>query len=119
MVDQEPGLDGFPQPDLVGQDGTTRKRGAEGEERRLDLVRVEVDLGIRQHRRQLLDAVGSATPRQFMGEVLGVVRRQVHRVGATGRSARATFVRHQDSPTSAVERRATPGNSDQPTGRIG
>ena len=84
LVDQEPGLDGFPQPDFVGQDGAAGKRVAEGEECRLDLVRIEIDLGIGQDRRQLLNAVGSTTPRQFVGDVLGVVRRELHGITSTG-----------------------------------
>ena len=74
----------LPKPHFVGQDGTTGKRVAEGEECRFDLMRIEIDLGIRQDRRQLLNAVGSTTPRQFVGDVLGVVRRQLHGVTSTG-----------------------------------
>ena len=75
LGDQEPGLDGLSQAHLVGQDGTTGKRVPEGEQSRLDLMGIQVDLGIRENRRQLLDAVEAPPPRQFMGDVLGVVRR--------------------------------------------
>ena len=62
----------FPSP-LRRPGSPARKWVAEGEQRRLDLVRVQVDLGIRQHGRQLLDAVGGTPLRQFVGKILGVV----------------------------------------------
>ena len=48
LREHQPRLDGLAKPDLVGQQHTTRERRLEGEQRRVDLVRVQVDLGIDQ-----------------------------------------------------------------------
>jgi len=44
LRDDEAGLDGFSEPDLVREDDAARQRIAAGEEGRLDLMRVEVNL---------------------------------------------------------------------------
>ena len=78
LGEQEPGLDGLAQPDFVGQDRTLREGAAEGEECGLDLMGIQIDLGIGQHRRELLDAVGGTAFGELVGKILGVKVGQVH-----------------------------------------
>lgn len=84
LDDQEPRLDGLAQTHFVGQNRppgewiTKRKQGC------FDLVRVEIDLGVGENRRQPFDAVGCTTPRQFVGDVFRVIRRELHGVTSTG-----------------------------------
>ena len=78
LSDQEARLDGLAQTDLIGEDRPAGQRIAEREQGRFDLVRVEINLSIGENRRQPFDAVGRTTPRQLVGDVLGVVRRELH-----------------------------------------
>ena len=71
----QPGLDGLAEADLVGQQRAFGERRAESEQRRVDLMRIQIDLRVDQRRRELLHAVGRAAARQLVGEVLGVVGR--------------------------------------------
>ena len=41
-------------------------------------MRVEIDLRVRQRRREFFDAVGRAAARQLVGDVLGVIVSQFH-----------------------------------------
>jgi hypothetical protein len=70
---KEARLDRLSEPDFVGEDRSFGERAAKGKERGIDLIRVEVDLGVCQHRRELLHAVGGAAFRQLMREVFRVV----------------------------------------------
>ena len=48
LADDEAGLDGLPEPNLVGQEGAVGQRRAEREEGSVDLVGVQVDRGVQQ-----------------------------------------------------------------------
>ena len=50
LRDDQPGFDGFAEADFVGKDDAAREGIAAGEKRGIDLVRVEVYLGIDQGR---------------------------------------------------------------------
>ncbi len=75
-------LDGLSEPDFVGEQHATRQRRLEGEQRRVDLVRVQVDLRIDQGAGQPVVTVRRAASRQFVRVVLRVVGRQ--RLGEGG-----------------------------------
>ena len=107
----------LPRPTSSANNAAFRQRGAKGEQRGFDLVGVQIDLGIDKRTGELFDAIGRASLGELMCKVLRMVRRQVNRV-ATWRSTRVSFVRHQDSPTSAAERRTTAQNSGQPARTI-
>src|SRR5450756_423957 len=95
---QQPSLDRLPQPHLVGEDGALGKRAAEGEERRLDLMRVEIDLRVGENSSELLDAVGRAALGDLVGEVLGVEvgdhERRALPFGSRGRHVVIRYVQH-------------------------
>ena len=67
------GLDGLAQAHFVGQQRAFGKRRVEGEQGRIDLMRVQIDLRIHQRTGQLLDAIRRAAAGQLVGEVFGVV----------------------------------------------
>jgi len=69
-------LDGLAEPHLVGQDDASGERVAAGEQRRFDLVRIQVDLGVDERRAQGCDAVGVRPPGQLPGEELCLMRRK-------------------------------------------
>lgn len=74
LRDHEAHLDGLAQAHLVGKDRALRKRRAEGEKRRLNLMRVQVHLHVHQRARKLFHTVRRAAQRQLMGEEFRVVR---------------------------------------------
>ncbi len=76
LREQQTCLDCLAQPYLVGKYRALRERALERKERRLDLMWIEIDLGVRQHCRQLLDAVGWTALCQLLGEVPGVEGRR-------------------------------------------
>jgi hypothetical protein len=78
----EPRLDRLAEPDFVGQQHTARERRPEREQRRVDLVGVQVDLCVHERGRQPVVAVRWAAARQLVRVVLRVVRRQ--RLGEGG-----------------------------------
>lgn len=66
-------LNGFAEAHLVGEDRALRKRRSEREERRFDLMRVEVHLRIYQRPRELFRTVGGTALGEFVGEEFRVV----------------------------------------------
>ena len=67
------GLHGFAETHLVGEQGALGERRIERKQRRIHLMRIEIDLRIDQRASQLLNAIRGAAASQLMGEVLGVV----------------------------------------------
>ena len=66
-------FNGLSQTNLIRKQRALRQRGLECEESGIDLVGIQIDLCIRERRRELLDAIGRAAARELVGEVLGVV----------------------------------------------
>ena len=60
-------------PHLVRQQHSFGERRSEREQRRVDLVGIEVDLGIHQSRGQPVHAVGRSPAGELMGPELGMV----------------------------------------------
>ena len=96
----------FPSPTSSARNGALGERAAKGEQRRLDLMRIEVDLRVGQNRGELLDAVRRAASTELVGEVLGVEVGD-HEQGALPMSSRGSdrardlCIRH---PTCAAQR---------------
>ncbi|MCP9451828.1 MAG: hypothetical protein NNA23_03990 [Nitrospira sp.] len=85
--DQSSGLNRFTKAHFVGKGGPLREGTAEGEQRGLDLVRIEVNLRIGEYGGKLLHAIGGATPGQFVSQVFRVVGGQAHPLGVRSQSA--------------------------------
>ena len=66
-------FDGLAQPHLVSQQYAFLQWVPKGEQRRLDLMRVQIDAGIEQRLGEAINAIGGVSPRQLVGVVLGVV----------------------------------------------
>ena len=73
LAEHDSRLDPLPEANLVGQDDALGEGRLQGKERRLDLMRVEVDGRVEQRHRQTVHSAGGTT-REVMGEVLGMVR---------------------------------------------
>ena len=73
LQDDEAGFDGFAQPHFVGKDDAAREGIAAGEKRGINLVRVEVYLGIDQGRGEGFDAVAGSAPGRLPGKVLALL----------------------------------------------
>ena len=73
LQDDQPGFDGFAEADFVGKDDAAREGIAAGEKRGINLVRVEVYLGINQGRGEGFDAVAGSAPGQLPGKVLALL----------------------------------------------
>ena len=73
LRDDQPRFDGFAEADFVGKDDAARERVAAGEQCGIDLVRVEVYLGIDQCRGEGFDAVAGGAAGQLPGEVLALL----------------------------------------------
>src|SRR4051794_29280224 len=71
-------FDRFSKSNLVSQKRPFRKWRMESKERGFDLMRVEVDLGINQRARQLLDTIGRTPFCKLVGKKSCVVRCQRH-----------------------------------------
>lgn len=69
-------LDGLAEAHLVGKDDAARKWVAAGEEGSIDLMRVEIDLGIDQRRGQRLHGVACRAAGEQPRDVLALMRRQ-------------------------------------------
>ena len=100
MARNDAGLNRLAKSDLVGKDRPAGERRTEGEERRIDLVRVQIDGGVAERLGQLVGLIGSDAAGQFVGKVLRVVRREWrflrggnHRGEAGGRESRIGGVR--------------------------
>src|SRR3546814_14985351 len=61
------------QPNLVSQQYAFLQWVPKGEQRRLDLMRVQIDAGIEQRLGKAIYAIGGVSPCQLVGVVLGVV----------------------------------------------
>jgi len=96
------GLDRLAQPNLVGEHRPMRERRAEGKEGGLDLVRVQINLGIDERPGQLLDAVRRAPLGQFVREEGTVEVRQVH--GGWSRAGESFFASHHSTTVASVGR---------------
>lgn len=64
LGDDKTGLDGFAEPNLVGQDDAAREGVLAGKERSLDLMGVEVNLRIDQSRCQRFHGIARRAPGQ-------------------------------------------------------
>lgn len=84
---QDARLDGLTETHLVGEDGPFGQGRLKGKEGGLDLVGIQIDLGISQRSRQFADAVRRTAFGQLMGKVGGVIR-GVHGVRASRTTAR-------------------------------
>src|SRR5450756_335526 len=88
----------LPWPHLVGEDGALGERAAEGEQRRLDLMGVEIDLRVGKYGCELLDAVRRAALGDLVGEVLGVEvgdhERRALPFGSRGRHVAIRYIMH-------------------------
>ena len=60
--------------DLVGQDGTGGKRGADGEHRRRDLVGIQVDLSVTKGTGERLRGADFSSALEFHCPKLGMIR---------------------------------------------
>ena len=85
LREQNAGLDGLAQADLVGQDCASRQGGTEGEQGSVNLVGVQINLGIGERCREFLNAVRSAAFRQFVREILRVKSRSCSLLHASNR----------------------------------
>ena len=70
LRDNQPRFDGFAEADFVGEDDAARERVTAGEECGIDLVRVEVYLGINKGRGEGFDAIAGGATGELPGEVL-------------------------------------------------
>ena len=75
LRDHETGFDGLAQANFISQNTALGQWGTEREERRLDLMWIQVDLGIDERPSELLIAVRSAAFRQLVSKILRVVWR--------------------------------------------
>ena len=95
---EQPSLNRLPQPHFVGENRALGERAAEGEERRLNLVGVEIDLRVSKNRRELLDAARRAALGDLVGEVLGVEvgdhERRALPFGSRGRHVAIRYIMH-------------------------
>jgi hypothetical protein len=64
----QPGFDGFPKANLVGKDRSLGEGRLEGEQRRLDLVGIEIDLRVEQRASQLRGVRYGMPFAQFVSE---------------------------------------------------
>jgi hypothetical protein len=82
LREHEASFDGLSQADLVGQDNTTGQGVPAGKQRRFDLMRIQIDLGIDQGVAKRLDGIPGRAPGQLPGEelalVVGVFRNDFH-----------------------------------------
>ena len=74
LGDHEPGLDRLSEADFVGQDRAFRERRADGEERRVNLMRVEIDTRPGDRPGERLDASCRAPEGERVSPVLAVER---------------------------------------------
>ena len=76
LRDHQARLDGLAEAHFVGKDDAARKRVAAGEEGGIDLMRVEIDLGIDQRRGKRLHGVACRAAGEPPRDVLALMRRQ-------------------------------------------
>ena len=57
----------------VSQDHALGQRTAKSKQRRLDLVRIQIDLRIHQRGRQQISRIGAHAARKLPGDVLGLI----------------------------------------------
>ena len=75
LRDDQCGLDGLPEADLVREDDALRQRRTQGEQGGVHLMWIEVHAGVGDRTRQVLDRVRRALHRQRVCPILCVVRR--------------------------------------------
>ena len=73
LREDQPGLDGLSEADLIGKDRALGQRRLESEKRRFDLVRIEIDLRIKQGASELSGIGNGMPPAQLVRKKLGVV----------------------------------------------
>ena len=78
LGEHEAGFDGLAESHFVRQQRALGQGGAEGEQGRVHLMRVQVHLRTGHSSGELLHAVGGAPLGQLVGEVLGMVVRDRH-----------------------------------------
>ena len=70
LREEQTRLDRLPKAHFVREDRPLGEWAAKCEQRRFDLVRIKIDLGICEHRREFLDAIGWTASGELVGEVL-------------------------------------------------
>ena len=73
LANHQRGFDGLAQSNFVRQQHAFLQWVSKGEQRCLDLMRVQIDAGIEQRLGEAIYAIGGVSPRQLVGVVLGVV----------------------------------------------
>jgi hypothetical protein len=81
LRNHEAGLDRLAESDLIGEERAFRKRRGESEERRIDLMRIEVDLGAGDGSGQTLGTVRRAALGELMRDIFRVIIRYHHNPG--------------------------------------
>lgn len=84
-------FDGSPEADLIRKQSTLREGRLKRKQRRVNLMRVQIDLRARHRTRELFFAVGRETPSELICNVLGVVVGKVHRRHGNSRYMPADF----------------------------
>jgi len=72
LAKDQPRLDGLAQPDLVSEDHAPGKRGAEGEEGGLELMGIEIDVGVEEGVGDFADEIAAEVLRQGVGVKFGM-----------------------------------------------
>jgi hypothetical protein len=80
LRDQQACFDGLSETDLVRKDGALGQWVARREQRRVDLVRVQVDLSIQQRTSHAVHGIGRGTAGELMREIRELVRAIAHLV---------------------------------------
>ena len=84
------GLDGLPESHFVGQNRAAGERRAKREQRRVHLMRVEVDRGVTERLGQLVRLIGAHPLRQLMREILGVIGSERRRIAGRDHGRKAS-----------------------------
>lgn len=70
LGEQQPRLNGLAEANLISKNCTLREGRPKREQRGVDLVRIEIHLGVRERCGKFLDAVRRAAQAQFVSEQL-------------------------------------------------
>jgi hypothetical protein len=78
LREQDTRFDGLTKANLVGEDRALGQRRTEGKEGGFNLMRIQVNLRVRECGREFVHIVRARPFRQLMGKELGVIGRQTH-----------------------------------------
>ncbi len=78
LRDQQTGFDGLSETDFIGQDGAFGQRIAGREQRRVDLMWVQIDLRIQQRTGHAIHRIGCGAAGQLVSKVSELVRAVGH-----------------------------------------